>query len=78
MLINTLRKKEKTFNPFINSNNIVNDATLTLNMSIGALTENFIKQKFNNFSTIIENIIYDGLSFQMERIVQKYRGDIDE
>lgn len=68
-------KKEKTFNPFINSNNIVDDATRTLNMSIGALTEIFKTQKFNNFSTIIENIIYDGLYLQTDRITQKYRGD---
>lgn len=68
-------KKEKTFNPFINSNNIVDDATRTLNMSIGALTEIFKAQKFNNFSTIIENIIYDGLYLQTDRITKKYRGD---
>lgn len=71
-------KKEKTFNPFINSNNIVNDATLTLNMSIGALTEIFKTQKFNNFSTIIENIIYDGLYLQTDRITKKYRGENSE
>ena len=71
-------KKEKTFNPFINRNNIVNDATLTLNMSIGALTEIFKIQKFNNFSTIIENIIYDGLYLQTDRITKKYRGDKSE
>ncbi len=71
-------KKAKNFNPFINSNNIVDDAMLTLNLSIGALTENFKMQKFNNFSTIIENIIYDGLSLQMDRITKKYRGEISE
>ena len=68
-------KKEKTFNPFENSNNIVDDATKTLNLSIGALTEIFKTQKFNNFSTIIENIIYDGLWLQTDRITQKYRGE---
>lgn len=71
-------KKEKTFNPFINRNNIVDDATRTLNMSIGALTEIFKTQKFNNFSTIIENIIYDGLYLQTDRITKKYRGDKSE
>ncbi len=70
--------KDNTFNPFKNCDDIVKVSTHTINMSIGALTENFKKQKFNNFSTIIENIIYDGLSFQMERIVQKYRGDACE
>lgn len=68
-------KKEKNFNPFENSNNIVDDATKTLNLSIGALTEIFKTQKFNNFSTIIENIIYDGLCFQTDRITQKHRGE---
>ena len=71
-------KKENTFNPFINSNDIVDDATMTLNLSIGALTENFKMQKFNNFSTIIENIIYDGLYLQTDRITKKYRGEISE
>ena len=68
-------KKEKTFNPFINSNNIIYDATKVLNLSIGALTEIFKTQKFNNFSTVIENIIYDGLYLQTDRITKKYRGD---
>ena len=71
-------KKENTFNPFINSNNIVDDATKTMNLSIGALTEIFKMQKFNNFSTIIENIIYDGLYLQTDRITKKYRGEISE
>ncbi len=68
-------KKEKTFNPFINSNNVVDDATRILNLSIGALTEIFKTQKFNNFSTIIENIIYDGLCLQTDRITKKHRGE---
>ncbi len=67
--------KEKTFNPFKNSNNIVEMANHTINMSIGALTEIFKIQKINNFSSIIENIIYDGLSLQLDRISKKYRGD---
>ncbi len=67
--------KDNSFNPFRNSNDIVNTATHTINMSIGALTEIFKIQKFNNFSTIIENIIYDGLNFQMDRIIKKHRGD---
>ncbi len=70
--------KDNAFNPFTNSNNIVKDATMTLNLSIGALTEIFEAHKFNEFSTIIENIVYDGLSLQMDRITKKYRGDNDE
>ena len=68
-------KKENNFNPFKNSSNVVEDASRILNLSIGALTEIFKTQKFNNFSTIIENIIYDGLWSQMDRITQKHRGE---
>ena len=71
-------KKEMTFNPFLNSDNLVDDATKTLNLSIGALTDIFKTQKFNNFSTIIENIIYDGLYLQMDRITKKHRGENNE
>jgi hypothetical protein len=71
-------KKENNFNPLINSESVVEDATRTLNLSIGALTEIFKKQKFNNFSTIIENIIYDGLNLQMVRITKRNRGEISE
>lgn len=70
--------KDNSFNPFKNCDDIVEISTHTINMSIGALTETFKKQQFNNFSTIIENIIYDGLSLQMDRIVKRYRGDISE
>lgn len=67
--------KEKTFNPFKGCNDIVEDATMSLNLSIGALTEIFDKQTFFDFSTIIENIIYDGLSLRMDKITEKYRGE---
>lgn len=70
--------KDKSFNPFKNCDDIVEISTHTINMSIGALTETFKKQKINNFSTIIENIIYDGLNLQMDRIIKKYRGETGE
>ncbi len=70
--------KENTFNPFKNCDDIVEVSTHTINMSIGALTETFNKQNFNNFSSIIENIIYDGLSLRMDKIIQKYRGEVNE
>lgn len=70
--------KENTFNPFKNCNDFVEVSTRTINMSIGALIDTFKKLNFNNFSTIIENIIYDGLYFQLDRITKKYRGDIGE
>ncbi len=67
--------KSRSFNPFKNSNNIVMDATRTINLSVGALTETFKSQSFNNFSTIIENIVFDGLSYQLDRTTKKYGGD---
>ncbi len=70
--------KDNSFNPFKNCDDIVGVSTHTINMSIGALTETFKEQSFNNFSNIIENIIYDGLSLQMDRIVKKYRGEANE
>jgi translation initiation factor 2 beta subunit (eIF-2beta)/eIF-5 len=70
--------KENTFNPFKNCDDIVGISTHIINMSIGALTETFNKQNFNNFSSIIENIIYDGLSLRMDKIIQKYRGEVSE
>lgn len=70
--------KENSFNPFKNCDDIVEISTHTINMSIGALTESLKKHTFDNFSAIIENIIYDGLNLQMDRIIKKYRGDISE
>lgn len=67
--------KENTFNPFKNTENIIEDATLSINLSIGALSEVMTEHQFSNFSTIIENVIYDGLNFQFERIIKKYRGE---
>ena len=70
--------KENTFNPFKNCGNIVEISTHTINMSIGALTETFEKQTFSNFSAVIENIIFDGLNLQLDRVIKKYRGEKDE
>ncbi len=70
--------KDNSFNPFKNTKNLVEDATRTINMSIGVLTETCNNQTFSNFSSIIENIIYDGLNYQLDRITKKYRGENDE
>lgn len=67
--------KENTFNPFKNTEDIVADATLSVNLSAGALGEAFTNQQFKNFSPIIENVIFDGLNFQLNRITKKYRGE---
>ena len=70
--------KEKSFNPFKNTEDIVNEATISVNLSVGALTEIFKTHEFEDFSSIIENIVYDGLGFQLQRITKKYRGEFVE
>ncbi len=70
--------KQNTFNPFKNTQDIVNDATMSVNLSLGELCESFKTQQFRNFSPIIENIIFDGLDFQLQRITKKYRGENSE
>lgn len=67
--------KDKSFNPFKNCNNVIEDASTSINLSIGALSQIHEKQENNQFSPIIDNIIYDGLNYQLERIIKKYRGD---
>lgn len=71
-------KRDNTFNPLKYCDNIVETATQAINLSIGALIEAFKKQKFNNFSAVIENVIYDGLNLQTDRIINKYRGEDSE
>ena len=70
--------KEKSFNPFKNTEDIVNEATISINLSVGVLTEIFKTHEIENFSSIIENIVYDGLNFQLQRITKKYRGEFVE
>lgn len=70
--------KTESFNPFRNCNDVTETAIHTINMSAGSLVDIFKTQKFNNFSSIINNIICDGIDFQTERIIEKYRGDACE
>ncbi len=67
--------KDNAFNPFKNTEDIVADASLSVNLSAGALSEAFTNHQFKNFSPIIENVIFDGLNFQLNRITKKYRGE---
>lgn len=67
--------KTNSFNPFKNTKDIVSDASVSVNLSVGALSESLTTHNFKNFSSIIENVIYDGLDFQLDRITKKYRGD---
>lgn len=67
--------KDNSFNPFRNTEDIVAEATVAVNLSAGALSEAFTNQQFKNFSPIIENVIFDGLNYQLNRITKKYRGE---
>ena len=70
--------KTNSYNPFINSEKYVDVAVRSVNLSIGALTEILKEQQFNDFSEIIDNVVYDGLNLQLERIIKKNRGDVIE
>ncbi len=67
--------KSGSFNPFKASQNIEEDAKISIRLSVGELTTVMQNVTFNKFSPIIDNIIYDGLNYQLERIIQKFRGE---
>ena len=71
-------KKNGSFNPFAKTENIENDAKVATRLSIGELVQIRQELSFNKFTAIIDNIIYDGLNYQIERITKKYRGEKDE
>ena len=70
--------KENTYNPLKNEKDFIETATMSINMSTGVLSQIFEEQNLNQFSPIIENVIYDGLSYRLEQIIKKYRGDKNE
>ncbi len=70
--------KENSFNPFKKCENLIDTAKISINLSIGALTQIYENQQKSQFSPIINNVIYNGLNYQLERIIKKYRGDNDE
>ncbi len=67
--------KTSSFNPFFNNANVVEEATKTINMSVGELTNISKQQELNEFKPIIENIVYDGLNYQLEKIKTKHGGE---
>ena len=67
--------KTNSFNPFKNSKDIVNDATFTVNLSIGELARILEENPVGTFNEITNNIVYEGLNYQLNKISQKYRGD---
>lgn len=67
--------KSGSFNPFKNSKNFTDDALLAVNLSLGELSKQLKANKLNNFNTIADNIICDGMSYRLEKTVEKYRGD---
>ena len=66
--------KNSSFNPFVNDESLVEDATQTINLSIGELTGLLKQQELYDFKSIIENVIYDGLNYQLEKIKTKHGG----
>lgn len=67
--------KTGSFNPFKGTDDLVRDAAFAVNLSVGELINISKKQSFNNFKEIVDNIIYDGLNFQLNKIIKKYKGD---
>ena len=67
--------KSNSFNPLKNCDDFIETASTAINLSVGALADIYEKQEKNQFSPIISNVIYDGLNYQLERIIKKYRGD---
>ncbi len=70
--------EENTYNPLKNEKDYIKTATMSINLSIGVLSQVYEEQKRNQFSPIIENVIYDGLNYQLERITKKNRGENNE
>lgn len=67
--------KNGSFNPFKNTPNFTDDALLAVNLSLGELSKQLKTNKLNNFNTIADNIICDGMSYRLEKTAEKYRGD---
>lgn len=67
--------KDSSFNPLKSCDDFIETAATAINLSIGALADIYEKQEENQFDPIISNVIYDGLNYQLERIIKKYRGD---
>lgn len=70
--------RRNSFNPFLKSEDVENDATVSIRLSIGELTMILRELKFNKTESIINNIIYDGLNYHLEKIIKKYRGEKSE
>lgn len=70
--------KENTYNPLKNEKDYIETAIISINLSIGVLSQVYEEQNLNKFSPIIENVIYDGLNYQIERITKKNRGENNE
>ncbi len=66
--------KNSSFNPFKKCENLVEEASQTINMSIGELVSILKQQNLYDFKPIIENVIYDGLNFQLKKIENKHGG----
>lgn len=70
--------KSNLFNPFKNTDNIIEDASFAVNLSIGELAEYIKKVEFFRFRDIIYNIVFEGLDYRRRKIIMDKRGEKDE
>lgn len=67
--------KTNSFNPFSGTDNIIKDASFTINMSIGEMIEYLKYIEIYRFKNIINNVVFYGLKSRMDKIIIKMRGE---
>ncbi len=70
--------KEGTFNPFKETDDLVNEATIAINTSVGEMAELLTKIDIYKYRPVIENVIIYGFSNRLKEISRKYEGEISE
>lgn len=70
--------KSTSFNPFKNTDNIIESAELAVNLTVGELAEYIKNIKLYRFNSIIYNVIFEGLRYNLKKITKKARGEKDE
>lgn len=67
--------KRRSFNPFPDRETLSECAPQAVRLCAGALCGYLKDYPEGQFKDIADNIIYDGLYYQIERITEKYRGE---
>lgn len=67
--------KKGCYNPFSKSKNLIDDAVVSVNLSVGELSALLSNNQIYEFKEIIDNVVYEGLNYQLQKIIKKYRGD---